>query len=72
MEKNFTSRTITGSIIIIFGIILTFFTLIYGRWTSLILGIPLIILGIYIFVNKNEDKIEKRKDMKGGRLKGRK
>lgn len=38
----------------------------FGGWSALIFGIPLIILGFYILVNTNEDKIEKRKDLKGG------
>jgi ABC-type bacteriocin/lantibiotic exporter with double-glycine peptidase domain len=57
------SRLIIGLFFIIVGIALiivcffiTFFFLIYA--------IPLLIIGIVIIFNKNEDKIEKRKDLK--------
>ena len=65
MEKNLTSRTITGGIILILGFVLIVVAF-FGGWPALIYGIPLIILGLYILMNGNEDKIEKRKDLKGG------
>jgi len=55
-SMNTLSRTITGSIAIVLGLILigvgffTFFTLIYG--------IPLFIIGLFILFNKSEDNIE--------------
>jgi c-di-AMP phosphodiesterase-like protein len=69
MEKNFTSRTITGGIILILSLVLIGITVFFMNWVSLIYGIILLILGFYIFLNKNEDKIEKRKDLKGGNKK---
>lgn len=57
------SRLIAGGIILIGGIffiILSIFTV----WWMLFYGIPLSILGILLLLNKNEDKIEKRKDLK--------
>lgn len=57
------SRLIAGGIILtggIFFIILSIFTV----WWMLFYGIPLSILGILLLLNKNEDKIEKRKDLK--------
>ena len=57
------SRLIIGWALIIIGIgltVLSFFT----AFIILIYGIPLIIIGFAILFNKNEDKIEKRKDLK--------
>jgi hypothetical protein len=57
------SRLIIGlifSIAGVFFIILSTFT----SWWMLFYGIPLIILGIVILLNKSEDNIEKRKDLK--------
>lgn len=64
---NTMSRTITGIIAIILGLILiiisfftTFFILIYG--------IPIFIIGIFILFNKKEDEIEEIKNKsKGGK-----
>ena len=65
------SRLIVGLLFILFGIaliILSFFT----HWLMLIYGIPLLIIGIVLLLNKNEDKIEQRKDMmKGGKLRNK-
>lgn len=44
----------------IFFIILSILT----AWWMLFYGIPLFIFGIVILLNKNEDKIEQRKDLK--------
>jgi hypothetical protein len=57
------SRLIIGLIFLlagIFFIVLAIFTV----WWMLIYGIPLVILGIVILLNKHEDRIEKRKDLK--------
>ena len=54
---NTTSRTITGTLAIILGLVLTilgFFT-----FVTLIYGIPILIIGIFILFNKKEDDIEK-------------
>jgi len=66
---NKISRTITGTIFIILGIFLITlsFFLHEAQWVPLIYGIPFLIIGIFIFFNKKEDNIERRKDMKGGK-----
>ncbi len=63
---NVLSRTITGIALIILGIILIFVSVTESLWV-LIYGIPVLLIGIFILFNKKEDKIESRKDMKGGK-----
>lgn len=61
---NFISRTITGGAMILAGLVLigvSFFT----SYTFLIYSVIIIILGIIIFLNKNEDKIERIKNIGG-------
>lgn len=56
---NVTSRTITGIAMILVGvglILAGFFTPV-----TLIYGIPILIVGLIIFFNKKEDKIEEIK-----------
>jgi membrane-bound ClpP family serine protease len=64
---NIISRTITGIIMIILGLFLIGFSFFETYWI-LIYGIPIFIIGILIFFNKKEDKIErikfKREDKK--------
>jgi membrane-bound ClpP family serine protease len=62
---NVLSRTITGTALIILGIILVFVS-VKEPWV-LIYGIPIILIGFFILFNKKEDKIESRKDVKGGK-----
>ena len=62
---NIISRTITGIALIILGIILLAVS-INELWV-LLYGIPIILIGFFILFNKKEDKIESRKDMKGGK-----
>lgn len=60
-----TSQLITGWFLIVLSIcliILGFFTL----FVSWIYGIPMLIIGIFILLNKNEDEIEQ---VKGGNKK---
>ena len=60
---NTLSRTITGIIIIIAGLVLvgvSFFT----SFFILIYGLPVLIIGIIILLNKKEDKIEEIKNLK--------
>ncbi len=60
MDNN---RLIWGWILIVLGVIWTivcFFTTFF----MLIYSIPLVIIGIFILLNKKEDTIEKRKDLK--------
>ncbi len=61
---NFMSRTITGGIMIIVGlglIVVSFFT----SFVFLIYSTIILIMGIIIFLNKNEDKIERIKIVGG-------
>ena len=61
---NFMSRTITGLILIVAGLVLIGFGIFF--YVPLIWGIPLFIIGVFIFLNKAEDKIEQIKSVKGG------
>jgi hypothetical protein len=61
---NTTSRIITGTIIIILGLTLTLLGLFF--YVTLIYGIPLLIIGIFILFNKKEDYIEGIKTQKKG------
>ena len=45
-----------------FGLVLTVFGLFV--WVTLIYGVPLLILGLFILFNKKEDEVERRKDRK--------
>jgi len=65
---NLVSRTITGGAMIVLGLVLiglAFFSALF----ILIYGIPILIIGVFIFLNKKEDKIEQIKKMKGGKNK---
>jgi len=64
---NLISRTITGSIIIVLGMVLVFVSVFFA-WFVLIYGIPLLIIGLFILFNKKEDEIEEVK-LKGGKKK---
>jgi uncharacterized membrane protein HdeD (DUF308 family) len=62
---NTTSRIITGSVMVVLGfglMIIPFFTGVAG-FVSWIYGLPLFIIGIFVLMNENEDKIEERKDL---------
>ena len=57
---NTLSRTITGTLVTILGIlIIAGYT--KELWEALIFGIPITIIGIYIIFNKKEDFIERIK-----------
>lgn len=56
------SRFIVGLFFMIFGIFLIGLSFSKG-WIILIYGIPCLILGFVIFLNKKEDFIEQRKDL---------
>ncbi len=60
---NTISRIITGILIILLGLFLIRLSILEDLWI-LIYGIPILIIGIFIFFNKKEDNIE--------RIKGRK
>lgn len=57
---NKVSRTITGTVMILLGIFLSLVA-VFEEIFLLIYGIPLIILGLFIFFNKKEDAIEEIK-----------
>ena len=58
-------RLVWGVLIAIIGLILIVLQglLVMTTNVSLILGIPLFVLGLIIILNKSEDNIEKRKDL---------
>lgn len=62
---NLISRTITGIFIVSLGIFIILISFLY-TFLFLFYGIPILIIGIIIFFNKKEDKIEqiieRRKD----------
>ena len=64
---NTLSRTITGTITIILGLVLIAISIFKSLWV-LIYGIPILIIGIFILLNKKEDYIETIKTKtKGGK-----
>jgi len=62
---NTLSRTITGGVMILVGLILICVAFFKVIWV-LIYGIPILIIGLVILFNKREDKIEQIK-IKGGK-----
>jgi ABC-type bacteriocin/lantibiotic exporter with double-glycine peptidase domain len=62
---NTLSRTLVGSIMIIFGLVLMIISP-FLAFVPLIYGLPLFVIGLIIFFNKKEDNIEKIKS-KGGK-----
>jgi membrane-bound ClpP family serine protease len=61
-------RSLGGLIIAIIGFLLSLVPLFYDSKdanVALAYGIPILIIGLFVLFNKNEDKIEQRKD-KGG------
>jgi len=64
---NLLSRTITGIVLIFGGIFIFFLPFLFGirlGMFSLLYSIPMIIIGLFILLNKNEDKIEEIKKRK--------
>ncbi len=61
------SRLITSIIMIAGGLslIILFFFIKKDSWVALMYGIPIFIIGIIIFFNKKEDKIEQIKQAGG-------
>jgi hypothetical protein len=57
------SRLITGLFFLVVGIALVVASILTVWWT-IFYGLILIGLGIALLINKHEDKIEKRKDLK--------
>ncbi len=58
--SNLTSRTITGTVLVLGGLVLIIVSL-FKLLFLLIYGIPLFIIGLFILFNKKEDKIEEIK-----------
>jgi len=61
------SRLITGLVMIIGGLFLIIWSFFIkeASWVALIYGIPILIIGIFILLNKKEDKIEEIKSSGG-------
>jgi uncharacterized membrane protein len=57
---NFVSRTITGIVMIIAGLIITIISF-FSSFVFLFYGISILVIGFFIILNKKEDKIEKIK-----------
>lgn len=60
-------RIITGIVLIFIGIGLILVPFFVGNkvsFVSWIYGVPILIIGFFIFLNNREDEIEKRKDIK--------
>tara|TARA_B100000315_G_C14468203_1_gene537029 strand:- start:435 stop:791 length:357 start_codon:yes stop_codon:yes gene_type:complete len=60
---NTKSRTITGIPAVLLGLSLVVLAIFKDLWI-LIYGIPILIIGVFIFFNKKEDNIEEIKDHK--------
>lgn len=60
---NTISRTITGIVAIAFGLFLSWLGVAKDPWV-LIYGVPIVIIGLFIFFNKKEDEIEEIKSKK--------
>ena len=57
---NLMSRTITGIWMLVLGLVLVGFSF-FGFFSLLFYAIPILIIGIIIFLNKKEDEIEQIK-----------
>jgi predicted tellurium resistance membrane protein TerC len=57
------SRLIAGLFFLVIGILFIILT-IFTAWWFIFYGVILLGLGIALLLNKHEDKIEKRKDLK--------
>jgi membrane-bound ClpP family serine protease len=64
---NILSRTLSGGILVVVGLILIIISP-FVMFVTLIYGIPLLLIGLFILFNKKEDEIEKIKSKsKGGK-----
>ena len=61
VDMNTVSRTITGSVMIALGISICIGAFIKTLWL-LVEGVPMLILGVFILLNKKEDQIEQIKN----------
>ncbi|MEX0931332.1 MAG: hypothetical protein WDZ88_01135 [Candidatus Paceibacterota bacterium] len=55
---NTVSRVITGTILTVGGIFLSLVAISNGFWVFLVYGVPIIVVGVLIFFNTEEDDIE--------------
>ncbi len=65
---NLVSRTLAGGAMIIIGVLLIAIPLLINHLGLLafwIYGIPVLVIGIFLFFNKKEDKIEQIKSRGG-------
>ncbi|MEX0932693.1 MAG: hypothetical protein WDZ77_01160 [Candidatus Pacearchaeota archaeon] len=69
MKGNFVSRYAAGTIFLVAGLFFLALAVKLGVWPLLIYGFPLLIIGIVILLNEDEDKIEERKDFKSKKKK---
>lgn len=60
---NKMSRTVTGVMATLLGLFLIVLSILKDLWI-LIYGIPILIIGVFIFFNKKEDEIEEIKSRK--------
>ena len=60
---NTTSRTITGIVAVVLGLLIIIMNF-SEPWLIAIYGIPILLIGVFIFFNKKEDDIEKIKRSK--------
>jgi uncharacterized membrane protein HdeD (DUF308 family) len=60
---NLTSRTITGIIMTLAGIALIVVSF-FSTYSFIVYGVAVLLVGLFIMFNKNEDKIERRMDSK--------
>jgi len=67
-DSNLTSRTITGTIFIVMGLILAVVAF-FSSWVILTYGVILLVLGLFILFNKKEDDIEEIKTERRKRIK---
>ena len=57
------SRLIAGWAFMLLGIIFIILSIFVGWW-MVFYGVPFFVVGLVLLLNKNEDKIEQRKDIK--------
>lgn len=60
------SRLVSGLVFLIGGMFFIILAILTAWW-FIFYGVILFVLGVLLLLNKNEDKIEKRKDLKENR-----
>jgi hypothetical protein len=59
---NHVSRVVTGTILIVLGVVLAGVSP-FVHFGTLFYSVPVLIVGVFILLNKKEDIIEQRKDL---------